>query len=194
MSRTEDRGYTGEEREERYVRRENGTEPPQKRGTSWISVVIGFLTVLGAGVILAGIVGGVVGAVWGVGGDSAAPEGGVVALAGLLLTLLLSYLIGGYAAGRAASRSGVRHGLLVPVLSFALLLIASLVGMIAGLGFLDGVGRAAIPSLPQQDLGYESVSSFLSVSGVLALLFIFGGAAVGGLWGARTGSRRGSST
>ena len=72
------------------------------RGTSWISVVIGWLTALGASLLLAGIVGAVVGAI--LGGDQAAGQeaqsGGASGLIGLLITLLLAFLIGGYAAGR----------------------------------------------------------------------------------------------
>jgi hypothetical protein len=75
------------------------------RGTSWISVVFGWLAALGAGLILSGIVGGIIGAILGAGGTEAtAAESGISGLVGLLMTLLLAFLIGGYAAGRMASR------------------------------------------------------------------------------------------
>jgi len=89
----------------------------EERGTSWISVILGLLTALGAGLILSGIVGGIVGAILGTGGArQAATEGGASGLVGLLITLLLAFLIGGYAAFRMASRSGLKHGLLVALL------------------------------------------------------------------------------
>jgi hypothetical protein len=51
------------------------SEADDDRGTSWISVVFGWLTALGAGLILSGIVGGVIGAILGAGGTEAAAEG-----------------------------------------------------------------------------------------------------------------------
>ena len=67
----------------------------EDRGTSWLSVVFGWLTALGAGLILSGIVGGIVGAILGASGESAATESGAAGLVGLLITLLLAFLIGG---------------------------------------------------------------------------------------------------
>ena len=48
-----------------------------ERGTSWLSVILGWLAALGAGLILSGIVGAIVGAILGAGGaSSSATEGG----------------------------------------------------------------------------------------------------------------------
>jgi hypothetical protein len=49
----------------------------------------------------------------------------------------------------------------------------------------QGAQSSAQQAAPQQGLG-----AILTVSGILALLFPFIGGAIGGLWGARTGSRR----
>ena len=69
----------------------------KERGTSWLSVIFGWLAALGAGLILSGIVGAIVGAILGTGGaSSSATEGGTTGLIGLLLTLLLAFIIGGY--------------------------------------------------------------------------------------------------
>ncbi len=86
--------------------------PDEHRGTSWVSVVLGWLAALGAGLILSGIVSGIVGAIFGTAGRQGIVEGGTTALVGLLITLLLAFLVGGYAAGRRAARSGLKHGLL----------------------------------------------------------------------------------
>jgi hypothetical protein len=95
--------------EDTYAAR--GPAYAEERGTSWISVILGLLTALGAGLILSGIVGGIVGAILGAGGArQSAAEGGASGLVGLLITLFLAFLIGGYAAGRMASRSGVGSG------------------------------------------------------------------------------------
>ena len=160
-----------------------------ERGTSWISVVIGWLTALGASLILAGIVGAVVGAI--LGGDQAAGQearSGASGLIGLLITLLLAFLMGGYAAGRMASRSGLKHGLLVPVLALIATIFLAGIGTLLGLSFIDQLSGVTLPGLPQG--GTQNLGTILTVSGILALLAPFIGGAIGGLWGARTGSHR----
>jgi len=84
--------------DDRQGAREPYAARAEDRGTSWISVILGLLTALGAGLILSGIVGGIVGAILGTGGRQSATEGGASGLIGLLITLLLAFLIGGYAA------------------------------------------------------------------------------------------------
>jgi hypothetical protein len=164
------------------------------RGTSWVSVVLGWLAALGAGLILSGIVSGIVGAIFGTAGRQGLTEGGTTALIGLLITLLLAFLIGGYAAGRMAARQGLKHGLLVPLLALVVTLALAIVGGLLGVSFIDQLSGVTLPqgaqqsaqqAAPQQGLG-----TILSVSGVLALLFPFIGGAIGGLWGARTGGHR----
>ena len=67
---TDREGNTNSARvEEREVRssRTSGYSPlEEERGTSWVSVVLGWLAALGAGLILSGIVGAVVGGILGV--------------------------------------------------------------------------------------------------------------------------------
>ena len=160
------------------------------RGTSWISVIIGWLTALGASLLLVGIVGAVVGAI--LGGNQAAGQeaqsGGASGLIGLLITLLLAFLIGGYAAGRLASRQGLKHGLLVPVLALIATIFLAGIGTLLGLSFIDQFSGVTLPGLPQG--GTQNLGTILTVSGILALLAPFIGGALGGLWGARTGSHR----
>jgi hypothetical protein len=97
---TDTEGNTNASRvEEREVRtgHSSGNAPLEKdRGTSWVSVVLGWLAALGAGLILSGIVSGIVGAIFGTAGRQGIAEGGTAALVGLLITLLLAFLIGGY--------------------------------------------------------------------------------------------------
>jgi hypothetical protein len=165
-----------------------------ERGTSWVSVVLGWLAALGAGLILSGIVSGIVGAIFGTAGRQGIQEGGTTALVGLLITLLLAFLIGGYAAGRLASRSGLKHGLLVPLLALAVTLVLAIVGGLLGVSFIDQLSGVTLPqgaqSTAQQAAPQQGLGTILTVSGILALLFPFIGGAIGGLWGARTGRRR----
>jgi hypothetical protein len=200
--RADDRGGSGPRRVEEARRdsEESGRSSGYKssseadRGTSWVSVILGWLAALGAGLILSGIVSGIVGAIFGTAGRQGLTEGGTTALIGLLITLLLAFYIGGYAAGRLASRSGLKHGLLVPLLALVVTIVLAIVGGLLGVSFIDQLSGVTLPqgaqqsaqqAAPQQGLG-----TILTVSGILALLFPFLGGAIGGLWGARTGSRR----
>lgn len=167
------------------------------RGTSWMSVILGWLTAMGAGVILAGIVSGIVAVILGVGtmlgaGDSArgaATESGTVALIGLLIALFLAFLIGGYCAGRTASRSGIKHGLLVAALALAVTVVLTIVGAVVGTSFIDSLRGVTLPPLPA-DVPQQGLGTILTVTGAIALLMPFIGGALGGMWGARTGRHR----
>lgn len=164
------------------------------RGTSWVSVVLGWLASLGAALILSGIVGGIVGAIFAaLGIDSGATGGGIAGLVGVLLTLLIAFFIGGYVAGRMASRSGVKHGLLVALLALIVTIVLGIIGAVVGASFIDQLSGVTLPgpageaaqNVPQQGLGVV-----LSVSGILALLFPFIGGALGGKRGASVGRKR----
>ena len=164
-------------------------------GTSWTSVIFGWLAALGAGLILSGIVGGIVAAIFGALGLQGGAEGGVAALVGVLLTLLIAFLIGGYVAGRLASRSGLKHGILVPVLSLVVIILLGIIGSIVGFSLLDNLGGVALPQVPgsvqqQAQQAPQNLGSILTGAGIAALLVPFIGGALGGAWGARTGRRR----
>ena len=199
--RSDGRGGTGPRRVEEARRdseasgRSSGYKSSSEadRGTSWVSVVLGWLAALGAGLILSGILSGIVGAIFGTAGRQGIAEGGTTALIGLLITLLLAFLIGGYAAGRMAARSGLKHGLLVPLLALIVTLVLAIVGGVLGVSFIDQLSGVTLPQGAQnaaQQQAPQGLGTILTVSGLLALLFPFIGGAIGGLWGARTGGRR----
>ena len=177
-------------REERVADRERREA---ELGTSLTSVVLGWLVVLGASLILSGIVSAVVGGILAALGASGTAESGLSGLIGVLLTLLIAFFIGGYVAGRMASRQGVKHGLLVPLLALVVTIVLALISSAVGLGFVDQLGGVTLPppagnvaqNVPQQGLG-----AILTVSGILALLFPFIGGALGGARGASVGRRR----
>jgi hypothetical protein len=182
------------DRESDRSSRSGYVSPEEERGTSWLSVILGWLTALGAGLLLSGIVSGIVGAIFGTAGRQGITEGGATALIGLLITLLLAFLIGGYAAGRMASRSGLKHGVLVPLLALVVTLVLAIIGGLLGVSFIDQLSGVTLPQGAQQSAQQaapeQGLGTILSISGILALLFPFIGGALGGLWGARTGSRR----
>jgi hypothetical protein len=166
-----------------------------RTATSWTSVVLGWFAALGASLFLSSIVGAIAGSIFeglGIGGLGTA-GGSISGLMGLLLVLLIAFFIGGYVAGKMASRSGVKHGLLVPSLSLFIIIVLvlmraaleiSFMNQLAGVTLLGPVGRAA-QSVPQQ-----SLTTILSVPGILTLLFSFIGGALGGARGATVGRRR----
>src|SRR3712207_8606016 len=108
--RTGDHGSSGprrveDVRKDREVERGSSagyasSDYSDERGTSWVSVVLGWLAALGAGLILSGLVSGIVGAIFGTAGRQGLTEGGTTALIGLLITLLLAFLIGGDTPGK----------------------------------------------------------------------------------------------
>src|SRR5919107_2777862 len=163
--------------------------------TSWTSVIFGWLAALGAGLILSGIVGGILGAL-GI-SDQGATSGGIAGLVGLLVTLFLAFLIGGYVAGRMASRLGLKRGLLVPLLALVVTIILAVIGAVVGTSFIDQLSGVTLPGpvgqaaqnaqsaaqgVPTQNLG-----AILTTSSIAALLVPFIGGAMGGARGARTG-------
>src|SRR5918992_6250590 len=172
----------GDVREERAAERQRHEA---ELGTSWISVVLGWLAALGASLILSGIVGVIVGGILAaLGVGDGATSGGLSGLIGLLLTLLIAFYIGGYVAGRMASRSDVKHGLLVPLLALAVTIVLAVIGAAVGASFIDQLSGVTLPgpagqaaqAVPQQGLG-----TLLTVWGILALLDPF----IGGRSGAR---------
>jgi len=155
-----------------------------------VSVVLGWLAALGAALILSSIVGAIVGTLFAALG---AKSGGISGVIGLLLTLLIAFFLGGYAAGRMASRSGVKHGLLVALLALVVTIVLALIGAAVGASFIDQLGGVTLPGpagKAAQNVPQQGLTTILSVSGILALLFPFIGGALGGARGARVGQER----
>jgi amino acid transporter len=165
------------------------------RGTSWVSVVLGWLAALGAALILSSLVGAIVGALFAAlgGAKSGTTGGGISGLIGVLLTLLIAFYLGGYAAGRMASRSGVKHGLLVALLALVVTIVLALIGAAVGANFIDQLGGVTLPGpagKAAQNVPQQGLTTILSVSGILALLFPFIGGALEGARGVRVRQER----
>src|SRR5215212_7002722 len=165
-----------------------------ERGTSWVSVVLGWLAALGAALILSSIVGALVGALFAaLGAKSGTTGGGISGVIGVLLTLLIAFFLGGYAAGRMAGRSGVKHGLLVALLALVVTIVLALIGAAVGAGFTDQLGGVTLPgpaSKAAQNVPQQGLTTILSVAAISSLLFPFIGGALGGARGARVGQGR----
>ena len=92
-----------------------------------------------------------------------------------------------------ASRSGVKHGLLVALLALVVTIVLALIGAAVGANFIDQLGGVTLPapaSKAAQNVSQQGLTTILSVSGILALLFPFIGGALGGARGARVGQQR----
>ncbi len=158
-------------------------------GTSWTSVLIGWLAALGASLILSGIVGAVVGAILAALGFGGVSEAGTSGLVGVLLTLFFAFLIGGYTAGRMASRDGSKHGLLVALLTLIVTLILVLLGGVAGSSFIANLRGVTLPGIPSE-VSQQGLGTVLTLGSIIALLLPFVAGALGGSWGAKTGRGR----
>jgi hypothetical protein len=151
-------------------------------GTSWDSVVLGWLAAVGAFLILSTIVSGIVGAILGTGGT--AEQARTVFAIGMLTALFVAFLIGGYAAGRMASRSGSKHGLLVALFGLIVTLILVLLGGVVGYSLIDDLSAVTIPGVP--NIVPQGLNTVLTLSSVLALILPFVAGALGGSRGAHT--------
>jgi hypothetical protein len=175
---------------ERYDRPERGGYyggSPAEGSTSWTSVVIGWLSALGTGLILSGIVSALVGAVAGAGGstEAAGNVGGV----GLLITLFIAFLVGGYTAGRLAGRGGTKHGLLVALLALIVTVILVLLSGVVGAALINNLRGITLPGVPQ-DVAQQGLNTVFTLYSVLALILPFVAGAIGGSRGSYTGARR----
>ena len=160
---------------------------PDERSTSWTSVVIGWLSALGAGLILSGIVSALVGAVAGAGGSTEAT--GNVGGVGLLITLFVAFLIGGYTAGRLAGRARTKHGLLVALIALVVTLILVLLSGVVGAALINNLRGITLPGVPE-DVAQQGLNTVFTLYSVLALILPFVAGAIGGSRGAYTGARR----
>ena len=158
-------------------------------GTSWTSVLIGWLAALGASLILSSIVTAVVGVILTALGFGGGAEAGTTGLVGVLLMLFLAFLIGGYTPGRMAGPDGSKHGLLVALVALIVTLILALLGGVAGLGLINNLQGVTLPGVPTE-ITQSGLGTVLTLGGVIALLLPFVAGALGGSWGTKTGRRR----
>src|SRR3954466_5333863 len=91
--------------------------------TSWGAVIGGWVATIGASVIFAPLVAGLIAAM-GAPGDT----NDLALAAPVVLGLLLSYLVGGYVAGRMAGYRTSWHGMMTAFFSLFVLLVVLLVG------------------------------------------------------------------
>ena len=138
-------------------------------GTSWMSVLGGWIATIGAAVLVAPAVAGILARV-NVDAGSIAPAVPVV------VGIFASYLIGGYVAGRMAGYRTSWHGMLTSFFSLLVLLLVALLGYAVDDGLLAGAGVSSLTDLAPglRDLnvdGFGAALTFGSLIGFLAAIF-----------------------
>src|ERR1700741_4308863 len=142
----------------------------QAPATSWGSVLGGWVATIGASVIFAPLVAGLMAATGGGQDDLAAA---VPVVGGLLL----SYLVGGYVAGRMAGYRTSWHGMMTAFFSLFIVLGLMLLGVAADNGLFAGSGvRSAADLIPGvRDLNLYALGDALTFGAILGFLAaIFG--------------------
>ena len=152
--------------------------------TSWLSVLAGTVTAMGAVALLLAALAGV-GELFDfstsdLNGDNW-DDIGLAGAIGFAVVTLLGYFFGGYVAGRMARRAGVRHGVLVFVLGLLLTLGA------AGIAEAVGDRDAAVDRL--RDQGVPTDADDWSGVGVVAGLATLGAMLAGSVLGGTRGER-----
>ena len=152
--------------------------------TSWISVLAGTLTAIGAVALLLAAVAGV-GELFDfstsdLNGDNW-DDVGLAGAIGFAVIIFLGYLFGGYVAGRMARRAGLRHGVLVFLLGLLLTLGA------AGIAEAVSDRDAAVDELRDQGVptDVDDWSGVGVVAGLATLGAMVGGALLGSIRGER---------
>src|SRR5947199_3902047 len=141
--------------------------------TSWGAVIGGWVATIGASVIFAPLVAGLIAAA-----GSPQSSSDLALAVPVVLGILLSYIVGGYVAGRMAGYRTSWHWMMTAFFTLFVLLVILLVGGLADRGVFAGSGiRSLADVLPGlSDLNVDSFGNALSFGAILGFLAaIFGG-------------------
>ena len=145
--------------------------------TAWAAVLGGWVATIGASVIFAPVVAGLLVV-------PGTPTSGDIAVAvPVVLGLFLSYLVGGYVAGRMAGYRTSWHGMMTAFFTLFVLGVLMLLGVAAdnGLFVASGIRSAAdvIPGV--RDLNLYALGDALTFGAILGFLAAIFGGWLGGL-------------
>lgn len=139
--------------------------------TSWGSVLGGWVATIGASVLFAPIVAGLVAA-------AGASSSELAMAVPVVVGILLSYLVGGYIAGRMAGYRTSWHGMMTAFFSLFIVLLVLLAGGLADRGVFASSGIRSLGDLVPgvRDLNIDSIGNAVSFGAILGFLAaIFGG-------------------
>jgi hypothetical protein len=143
--------------------------------------LVGMLTALSTVLILAGLVGAAFGVVgYQTGLEENAQDLSIGSLIGGVAILFVAYLIGGWAAGRIARYDGARNGFATGIWTLVFGAILAALGAWAGSEY-DVFQNVELPQWFDRD----ALTIAAIASGVGAILAMFIGGIIGGLWGER---------
>jgi len=145
--------------------------------TSWGAVLGGWVATIGASVIFAPMVAGLLVV-------PGTPAGGDIAVAvPVVLGLFLSYIVGGYVAGRMAGYRTSWHGMMTAFFTLFVLLVLMLLGIAADNGLFAASGiRSAADIIPGvRDLNLYALGDALTFGAILGFLAAIFGGWLGGL-------------
>ncbi|HEX4743794.1 MAG TPA: hypothetical protein VFW12_03895 [Candidatus Limnocylindria bacterium] len=144
------------------------------RGTSWMSVIGGWIASVGMAALLAPLAAGAVAARGGLPSD--------ISLAvPVVLAVMLAYLVGGYVAGRMAGYATSWHGLMTAFFGLFVVLVAILVGVAAERGYLGDVRIGGLDGTYAWGFGPTTVGDALTFGAIIGFLATIFAGWLGGL-------------
>lgn len=144
------------------------------RGTSWMSVIGGWIASVGMTALLAPLAAGFVASRGGTPNDISLAVPAVLAV-------MLAYLVGGYVAGRMAGYATSWHGMMTAFLGLFVVLGAILLGVAADRGYLGDVRIATLESTYAWGFGPTTVGDALTFGAILGFLATIFAGWLGGL-------------
>ena len=144
--------------------------------TAWGAVLGGWVATIGASVIFAPIVAGLLVV-------PGTPVGDIALAVPVVLGLFLSYIVGGYVAGRMAGYRTSWHGMMTAFFTLFVILVLMLLGVAADSGLFAGSGiRSAADLIPGvRDLNLYALGDALTFGAILGFLAAIFGGWLGGL-------------
>jgi hypothetical protein len=150
----------------------------RRAATSWGAVLGGWVATIGASVLFAPLVAGLIAAA----GQPQTTADVAVAVP-VVLGILVSYLVGGYVAGRMAGYRTSWHGMMTAFFSLFILLVVLLAGAAADAGVFasSGIGKLTDVVPGVREMNVDSIGAALSFGAILGFLAAIFGGWLGGL-------------
>lgn len=144
--------------------------------TAWGAVLGGWVATIGASVIFAPMVAGLLVV-------PGTPVGDIAVAVPVVLGLFLSYIVGGYVAGRMAGYRTSWHGMMTAFFTLFVILVLMLLGVAADNGLFAASGiRSAADLIPGvRDLNLYALGDALTFGAILGFLAAIFGGWLGGL-------------
>ena len=144
--------------------------------TAWGAVLGGWVATIGASVIFAPMVAGLLVV-------PGTPVGDIAVAVPVVLGLFLSYIVGGYVAGRMAGYRTSWHGMMTAFFTLFVILVLMLLGVAADNGLFASSGiRSAADLIPGvRDLNLYALGDALTFGAILGFLAAIFGGWLGGL-------------